>query len=177
MVPNSSQINEWNKGFFATYTPEDHFDASMVEFGKLVVLLTSKDQCSNKIGTLLCFFYFPSCNIVQIGSMNLTFTTFPCRSLCEEVTALDSECSRIIPNHTWGPYFQGCNLTYGVNGQTRQVYSEERCINATHPSYHQLKNCNKINSSKFCNHAGACYYLKLNNLFIFQHWISHLHAG
>ena len=64
MTPNFFQINEERKGFFSSHTPGQHFEASMVEFGKLVGLLTEKDQCFGKI----CFFYFPSCNDVQISN-------------------------------------------------------------------------------------------------------------
>ena len=150
MAPNSFQINERRNGFFYSRTPEQHLSATMVEFEKVLRHLTEKVQCSDKIATLLCFFYFPSCTDVQIGSKDLKFTAFPCRSLCEEVTALDSD--------SWGPYFQGCNYTYGedMNGHTRQVYTEEHCVNETHLSYCNIRHpaeiepedCNKLNSSK-----------------------------
>ena len=162
MVPNPDQI--LNNGILRLNSLEDYFNASLDEFKKVSSLLTSRYQCSNKIATLLCFFYFPSCSIAEINSKKEIFTAFPCRSLCKEVTALDSECTRIIPNNKWGPFFQGCNFTYGndMTGQARQVYSDKQCVNATHLSYHQVQNCKKINTSKFKSHA-ACYCLKLNN--------------
>ena len=64
MTPNFFRINEDRKGLFSLCTPEQHFEESMVELGKLVGLLTEKDQCSDKIVTLLCIYYFPSCNDV-----------------------------------------------------------------------------------------------------------------
>ena len=47
-----------------------------------------KNGCSDKIGTLLCFFYFPPCNPQTDNKANTTLTTqefLPCRRLCEEV--------------------------------------------------------------------------------------------
>ena len=168
MSPNPNQINGRQNTLFSGFSPELYFNNSLAEFENFRSLLTGKDQCSNKIATLLCFFYFPSCSEVGYGSEKKRYTVFPCRTLCEEVTALDSECTRTIPK-TWGPFFQGCNYTYGEdeNGHTRQVYSEKSCANGTHLSYYDIKHpvkdkdCIKLNTSKSIN---ICCIFKNNNM-------------
>ena len=153
MAPSPSQII----GGPNTFNPELSFSNSLKNFSEWKNLLTGEDQCSNKIATLLCFFFFPSCTEVRSDSGSQKYVAFPCQSLCQEVTALGSQCTSMLPK-SWGPYFLGCNYTYGtdINGHTRNVYTEDTCVNQTHPSYHSVKYCPKIDRSKFFRQGNLC---------------------
>ena len=137
MVPNPEQTH-----FFRRNAPTDLKDIqtavneSCKEIQRQIVAFSSPDYCSNKILTLLCFFFFPICGY---GENGLAPPVFPCLSLCKEVTAPESNCSRRVNNY-WGPIYKGCNYTYysggdssNPNGGFRQVYKESSyCANGTH---------------------------------------------
>ena len=163
MAPNPSQINERRNGFLTNLNPRQHFEDSLVQFEQLERLFLSTfagDTCSDKIATLLCFFYFPSCNEVELGNSTPKFTAFPCRSLCEEVTAIDSECTKRFTGSTWGPHFLGCNYTYGGDSYRKQVYTEKNCVNSTHPIQLRAEDqCKKISPCKYNNNVIYLYII------------------
>ena len=98
-------------------------------------LLSYPDYCSNRILTLLCFYYFPTCSTSLLNG--LLDPVFPCRSLCEELTAPESECSKSIDSH-WGPRYKNCSATYwsGTTGGELPVYGywndTAKCASGTH---------------------------------------------
>lgn len=63
--------------------------------------------CSNKIGTLLCFFYFP---LSIADDEDFSPEILPCRDLCEEVRR-DCE-ARLIANRFQWPAHLNCSLDY-----------------------------------------------------------------
>ena len=85
-------------GYTTTYFPnprqqnlhlsstEEYKQNAIREFNDFFPLLET--GCSSKLPILLCFFYFPLCEVGQCA--------YPCRSLCEEVTGPDSECTKIL---------------------------------------------------------------------------------
>ena len=163
MSPNPLQLNERREGFFAHLSSAQYFQKSLESFGEFRPLLTGQDQCSNKIAILLCFSYFPSC--MEMGhASHKKYLTFPCRSLCQEVTALGSKCTERISNFnsSWGP-FHSCDYSFmGNKGNKTQMYTEEhsQCINQTHGSYYEINKtqheCNKINTT--CKYSFSAGY-------------------
>ena len=137
MVPNPQQTH-----FMHRNPPNDLKDIqaavneSRNEILLQICVFSSPDYCSNKILTLICLFYFPTC---RYGENGLLPPVFPCHSLCKEVTAPESECSRRVNNY-WGPIYKGCNYTYYSGGDSlnedggfRPVYYKEYdCANRTH---------------------------------------------
>ena len=96
---------------------ETYYSNAVKEFTEFSLLLNT--QCSDKLGTLLCFFYFPFCD----GDR----TTRPCLSLCEEVTNANSTCTKELAKYgiSWGAQFDCANYMY--NGE--HVFVEENCAN------------------------------------------------
>lgn len=128
--PNPRQSRESDLPKGVTYEQE-----AVKEFNDFIPLLNTK--CSDKLGTLLCFFYFPFCS--PYFPVNIR----PCRSLCEEVC---SECAeeleavfaeRGFPGYGWKdlPQFNCSNYEFdGCNGQKgEKVFIEKQgqCANDT----------------------------------------------
>ena len=143
MVPGPEQTN-----VFLRNVPNDPkeirsvLDASISASQQQIGLLSNPDYCSKKILTLICLFYFPTCGYDSEGDLLPPF--FPCLSVCEEVTAPKSECSRRI-NSTWGPYYNGCNYQYFSGGDSinkdggyRDVYRDSSCADGTHACKNEL---------------------------------------
>ena len=109
-------------GYTTTLSPNPrNLDVQLasVEFDHFLPLLNT--ECSDVLGTLLCFLYFPFCQTV--GSK--IEVVYPCREICEEVTNLDSKCTEELKrfNLTWGPHFNCSHFTY----KDTHVYQEEKC--------------------------------------------------
>lgn len=99
---------------------ESYYQNAEREFNDFILLLNT--QCSDKLGTLLCFFYFPFC--VE------TVTTRPCLSLCKEVTHVNSTCTKELARYGihWAQHFDCANYK---NVEGNPVYGEENCANET----------------------------------------------
>lgn len=110
------------------------------EFAEFAPLMDT--GCSHKLGTLLCFFYFPLCNPpAQVEGTLLTIR--PCRSLCEEVTRDCAEALRAalaaygLEDHGWEelPHFKCSHYEFnGKNGaKGKKVFIEDAdlCANGT----------------------------------------------
>ena len=139
MVPNPEQTRSFGRN-----PPTDPKDIGVAvnessnEILRQISAFSYPDYCSNKILTLVCLFYFPTCGY---GENGLLPPVFPCLSVCEEVTAPESECSRRI-NNIWGPVYKGCNYTYYSGGDAynkeggfRQVYKESSSNSSSESSY------------------------------------------
>ena len=79
-------------------------------------------RCSDKIGTLLCFFYFP----LSTADQNFKLEVLPCRELCEEVRR---DCEGLFRDngYPW-PDPLNCSEDY-----FHPWSSGEICINGTDP--------------------------------------------
>ena len=72
------------------------------EFADFIPLLQS--GCHQKLGTLLCFIYFPFCE-----SSYPSLRVYPCREVCDEVNS--SSCTTLINQYAgWNDQLQ-CNLS------------------------------------------------------------------
>lgn len=75
-------------------------------------LLIYPDYCSNKMLTLLCFFYFPTYVQVQQRNRTPSKTRIPLPSAVRRNHgSRPRECSRRVRSF-WGPFCNGCNCTY-----------------------------------------------------------------
>ena len=113
-------------------TPEDAAE----EFNDFNVLLGS-NACHTKLGTLLCFLYFPVCNKANFDPERaLADGFFPCQELCDEVHA--STCTDIIEDHVgaWPPHLQ-CNYTDRENRsyyrRANKLLNPTNCVNGVAP--------------------------------------------
>lgn len=99
--------------------------------------LLSNNTCHPKLGTMLCFIYFPVCNQANYNpEMRLVDGFFPCQELCNEVHA--SICTDLIETHAgaWAPHLQ-CNYT-DRNDRTyyrkaNRLPNPTNCINGIAP--------------------------------------------
>ena len=115
-------------------TYEDDAFREFNDFGSLL-----DTGCSNKLGTLLCFFYFPFC----INDPTIQVRILPCRSLCQEVVSDCAEDLEMVfaqqghSNRGWKdlPHFNCTHYTFdGCNGPKGEpVFIEEEgmCANET----------------------------------------------
>lgn len=115
--------------------PKDYENNAWSEFSHFFSLLDT--ECSAKLGTLLCFFYFPLCNPLKDPLKG--DTVYPCRSLCEEVTKTGGECDRQLATISaqegsttilsWKEtlHFNCSHYTY----RSKLVYKENFCANNT----------------------------------------------
>lgn len=86
-------------------TPEE----AAKEFADFHTLLST--GCHSKLGTLLCFIYFPVCNKDNFNpEIDLTDGFYPCKELCQEVH--NSPCTLHVTTiaGSWAPHLQ-CNFT------------------------------------------------------------------
>ena len=110
----------YNTTTFPNIRDHETVGEAAAEFENFIPLLTA--NCSSKIGTLLCFVYFPYCD-PETG-----FIIQPCEQTCIE--AHTDECTAIVNQvGGWAGHLQ-CNLT--VNEEER-VYKKETCANGTQP--------------------------------------------
>ena len=91
-----------------------------------------KSGCSDKIGTLLCFFYFPPCNPPQPedgagrGNTAVTVNEFwPCRALCEEA---HRDCEGEFAKNRHQPQWQDLYLHLDCSR-----LPSTNCINSSDP--------------------------------------------
>ena len=112
-------------------TPED----AASEFADFNPLLLN--DCHPKLGTLLCFIYFPVCNKDFFNPLVEGF--YPCRELCEDVH--DSTCTVLVTAHAgmWAPHLQ-CNFTDKSTGriyykQANVLPHPTNCVNGLAPRF------------------------------------------
>ena len=95
-------------------------------------------QCSDKLGTLLCFIYFPFCSVIP--GTTKAFPIFPCLDLCEEVTNEESQCTQELKKANipgWGAHFNCSEFMYDkkpvyINPDEEEEDGEMRlCVNHT----------------------------------------------
>lgn len=110
MSPNPRQTD------LTLASPDLYIADAALEFSHFTRLLDS--GCSDKLGTLLCFLYFPFCSIIPDSAAQEV--VFPCRSVCEEVTNVNSKCTEEMKkyNISWADHFN-CSM-FQHNG--RPVY-------------------------------------------------------
>ena len=136
--------------------PRGHltYEDAAKEFNDFIPLLNN--NCHPKLGTLLCFLYFPVCSSIVQYDQNRALVElgfFPCKELCEEVH--NSSCTDLIVQHLgfWVSHLQ-CNFTDSRTGKEyyRNADSSsdaEKCINGVAPRYGKLlvdavaDNCSK----------------------------------
>ena len=103
------------------------------EFRDFIPLLQS--GCHEKLGTLLCFMYFPFCQAP--GQANLPdFKIYPCTEVCEDVTAPDSQCTAILNSYnvTWNDALQ-CNRSFYKSMGSTEGFG---CASGAAPLYGML---------------------------------------
>lgn len=116
-------------------TPEE----AASEFSDFYGLLNN-NACHPKLGTLLCFIYFPLCNKANYNSEDpLVDGFFPCQELCEEVHA--SVCNDIILRNvgSWAPHLR-CNFTDEDSGKKYyqnaiSLPNPPNCVNGIAPRF------------------------------------------
>lgn len=97
------------------------------EFEQFIPLLNT--HCSDKLGTLLCFFYFPFCNSLGVNIR-------PCESLCDEVCRNCSDALEDIfaqagfPGLGWEDLRQ-FNCSNEINGEKVFNEKKDQCANNT----------------------------------------------
>lgn len=81
--------------------PRGHktFEQANKEFKDFIPLLQS--GCHEKLGTLLCFVYFPFCE-----SAYPSLRIYPCSETCENITANNSQCTALIKQIGWNDALQ-----------------------------------------------------------------------
>lgn len=89
--------------------PRGHktFEQANKEFKDFIPLLQS--GCHEKLGTLLCFIYFPFCE-----SAYPSLRIYPCKEVCEDVTGNSSRCTALINQYAaadgWNDQLQ-CDIS------------------------------------------------------------------
>ncbi len=108
--------NGWGSYSYASFPngrQQTQPQCAIDEIADFNTLLQSTDQCSTKLGTLLCFYYFPWCdpNTVMADSYGklVHLHVLPCRSVCEEVRR-DCRASLEALGQTW-PRHLNCSDT------------------------------------------------------------------
>ena len=96
-------------------------DEAKSEFNDFIPLLQS--GCHEKLGTLLCFIYFPFCD-----SARPSIRIYPCNELCEEVH--NSPCTNLINSHG-----SGWNTALQCNNSIYRPISSNLCANGAAPDY------------------------------------------
>ena len=95
-----------------------NFSAAAAEFSHFVRLLET--GCSDKLGTLLCFYYFPFC---QPQTLWQTQTVLPCRETCQEAR---NNCENVLQEHGYNwPTHLDCSNDYFLPVSTM------KCANGT----------------------------------------------
>ena len=131
-------------------TPEEWFKQALLAFDPFnaaflnAALLNENQFCSDKIYTLLCFFYFPIC--AEDDRFPGGVSVFPCKDVCTEITREDSNCTRQLKqaqekhgkefekeeNRGWS-HFKHCNYTYKSDSSTTvAVFNSSICVNNRH---------------------------------------------
>lgn len=134
-----SYCNKFNYSLAIFPNPRGHEtpEQAAAEFNDFNGLLSS--GCHTKLGTLLCFIYFPVCNKGNFDPKNdLADGFYPCRELCQEVH--NSACTLLVTKFagSWAPHLQ-CNFT-DSNGKSfykpaLSLPNPINCINGAAPPY------------------------------------------
>lgn len=103
---------------------------AFIEFNHFLSALDT--ECSDKLGTFLCFFYFPFC----IPHPDIKVSITPCRSLCEEVISNCADQLKAfnitledLQHFNCSHYeYNGCN---GPKGGKVYIEEEHLCANDT----------------------------------------------
>lgn len=118
-------------------TPEE----AAAEFNDFVPLLNRR--CSPKLGTLLCFMYFPVCNKPYFDpKSDLVDGFYPCRELCQEVHLSACTLHILSAVGTWAPHLQ-CNFTDEDSSKADKRFYKPanslpvptNCVNGAAPLY------------------------------------------
>ena len=129
--PYCSQLN-YTHAIFPNPRGHESPEEAAIEFADFTRLLET--NCHPKLGTLLCFFYFPYCNDVFFELNDEEF--YPCKEVCEEVH--NSTCTSHVTSavKSWVQHLQ-CNYTNNRTGEEyyKKSDSEDKCINGVAPYY------------------------------------------
>ena len=142
--PYCSQLN-YTTAVFPNPRGHETPEEAASEFSDFNGLLQT--GCHPKLGTLLCFLYFPYCNkAIYNSNTPLVDGFFPCHELCEEVH--NSTCTKNIEDSIgyWVPHLH-CNFT-DDGGKPYYTNDVLRCINGEAPPYGEYLRC-------------VCYYYNL----------------
>lgn len=119
-----NQLENSNRSTAYFPNPRGHksFEEAEKEFKDFIPLLQS--GCHAKLGTLLCFIYFPFCE-----SAYPALRIYPCKELCEEVTGDDTQCTTLINQVAgWNDQLQ-CNMPHF------KPKSSLQCADGVAPAY------------------------------------------
>ena len=117
-----SEVMNSSKVFFPNPRGHETLEEAMSEFNDFIPLLTS--GCHEKLGTLLCFIYFPFCT-----DSYPSWRVYPCKEVCKEVTDEKGECTELINQVAgWNDQLQ-CDLPHYL------PKSSLRCADGVAPSY------------------------------------------
>ena len=133
-----SYCNKFNYSTAIFPNPRGHEtpEQAAAEFNDFNGLLSN--GCHPKLGTLLCFIYFPVCNKGNFDPKNdLADGFYPCRELCQEVH--NSACTPLVTRFagSWAPHLQ-CNFTDNGKSFYKPALSLPNpinCINGAAPPY------------------------------------------
>lgn len=125
-----NRFENFNAAFFPNPRGHKTLDEAKSEFNDFIPLLQS--GCHEKLGTLLCFIYFPFCD-----SARPSIRIYPCTELCEEVH--NSLCTNLINNHG-----SGWNTALQCNNSIYRPISSNLCANGAAPDY------NGMSHNQFC---------------------------
>ena len=141
---NHTYCNRFNYSTAIFPNPRGHDtpEEAATEFRDFNTLLNQNDVCHTKLGTLLCFIYFPICNnatYIEGDLVDVGF--FPCKELCQEV--VNSSCtnhilsflsSESLPLHLQCNYTDESNRLY-YKSEADALPGRPNCINGVAPSY------------------------------------------
>ena len=133
-----SYCSKFNYSTAVFPNPRGHetIEEATQEFADFFALLNT--DCDAKLGTLLCFIYFPVCNRDNFDpKKDLVDGFYPCRELCQQVH--NSRCTVHVinsPAKSWAPHLQ-CNFTDTATGKDfyKTISSQPSCINGEAPLY------------------------------------------
>ena len=119
-VMNSSGHS--SKVFFPNPRGHETLEDAIREFNDFIPLL--KSGCHEKLGTFLCFIYFPFCTD-DYPSLRI----YPCKEVCEDITDKDGECTRLVSQ------VAGWNDQLECNSPHYLPQSSLQCADGVAPSY------------------------------------------
>ena len=108
--------------YFPNPRGHETLEEAMAEFNDFIPLLQS--GCHEKLGTLLCFIYFPFCTDAYPS-----LRVYPCKEACEEVTDKDGNCTELINQ------FAGWNNQLQCDSPHYLPSSSMNCADGVAPPY------------------------------------------
>lgn len=122
-----NRFNNRTTAFFPNPRGHETLEEAAAEFAHFLPLFTMQDgPCHEKLGTLLCFIYFPFCE-----NAYPSVRIYPCQELCEEVH--NSSCTEIINSHaTWNTQLQ-------CNHSVYKPRSSLNCADGVAPPYRKFQ--------------------------------------